>query len=113
MDITHNFYTEHFGGDIIPDEFFPSYSTRAMMYLDSITFNKASKTEDINIQFAVCDIAEMFYTNDKTGGITHESVDGYSVTRSEDDFLQKLSETAQLYLSCTGLLYRGGASYVI
>ncbi len=109
MDINYDFYTEHFGGDILSADLFPSYAQKALMYLNSITFNQAGKNIDSNIGCAICDIAELYYKEDKTGGITHETVDGYSVTRSYDEtFNERLSSTAQLYLSCSGLLYRGG-----
>lgn len=109
MEINYTFYTENFGGDILSADIFPSYAARALMYLNSITFNQAERNIDSNIGFAICDIAEMYYKEDRSGGITHETVDGYSVTRSySESFSERLSETAQLYLSCSGLLYRGG-----
>ena len=112
MDINYTFYTEKFGGELIPATLFPAYATRAIIYLNSITFNQAEKYENINLGFAVCDIAELIYKEHKRGGIKHESADGYTVTRDDStDFNHRLFETAQTYLGCSGLLYRGGVYY--
>jgi len=111
-NIDYKFYTEKFGGDLISADLFPAYVTRAVIYLNSITFNQAERCEDINISFAVCDIAEQLYKERLSGGIKHESADGYSVTRDTSSSLkQRLFDTAQTYLACSGLLYRGGVYY--
>lgn len=110
-NIDYNYYTESFGGDLIPADLLPAYVARALIYLNSITFNQAQYSDDINIGFAVCDIAEQLYKERLNGGVIHESVDGYSVTRDKASLSQRLFEIAQTYLACTGLLYRGGLYY--
>ena len=110
-NIDYNYYTESFGGDLIPADLFPAYSARAMVYLNSITFNQAQYSDDVNIGFAVCDIAEQLYKERLNGGVIREAVDGYSVTRDATSLSQRLFDTALVYLSCTGLLYRGGVYY--
>ncbi len=110
-NIDYNFYTERFGGDIFSAELLPAYTAKAVIYLNSITFNQAQSCDDVNIDFAICDIAEQIYKEHLRNGIKHEAVDGYSITRDSSSFGEKLFETAQTYLACTGLLYRGGVYY--
>lgn len=110
-NIDYKYYTENFGGDLIPADLLPAYTARAMVYLNSITFNQAQNCDDVNIGFAVCDIAEQLYKERINGGVVHESVDGYSVTRDKTPLNQRLFDTASTYLACTGLMYRGGLYY--
>lgn len=110
--ITYGFYTNEYGGDLIPSNKFKRLSIRASAYINSITFNRIDKElVSKDVCFATCAIADTMYKIERDGGIkSSESVGNHSVTYKtngnsrEEKILYKIAKT---YLVHTGLLYRG------
>ena len=115
----YTYYSETFYGDMIPDESFDKYITRASDYIDRITMNRAaSYTADDSVKKAACAVAEQYMLIDSaratiaSGEIASESVGSHSVSyRSGAETAVTLEaglyDIAAGYLSNTGLLYRG------
>ena len=113
------YYVETFYGDLIPEDLFDKYISRAGDYIDRLTMNRAKDyTADDSVKKAACAVAEqyMLISNARAtitnGEIASETVGSHSVTyRSGADTVtalkDALSDVAAEYLSNTGLLYRG------
>lgn len=113
------YYSETFYGDMIPEESFDKYITRASVYIDRLTMNRAREyTADDAVKKATCAVAEqyMLIANARTsianGEIASESVGSHSVSyRSGVETAASLEaglyNIAAGYLASTGLLYRG------
>ena len=114
----YEFYKEEFLNATVPEDRFAGFAEKASALIDSFTFERI--TDDIfvvspkigrKIRLCCCALCEdmLFIEN---GGISSESVDGYEVSyatgvsksRSE---MRRYSDTIKVYLSGTGLLYRG------
>lgn len=115
----YEFYKEEFLNATVPEDKFAGYAEKASALIDSFTFDRI--TDDIfvtspkigrKIKLCCCALCEEILLIENGGGISSESVDGYSVTyasgisksRSE---MRRYSDTIKVYLSGTGLLYRG------
>lgn len=106
----------------INQDIFDIYSQKAERLVDYLTFNRIKKLSDIPIEVknAVCAVIEVYvkYSNKyenaaQQNGIKSENTDGYSVTYIENStniekqMLDTAIRQAKIYLSGTGLLYRG------
>lgn len=109
--ITYEFYTNKYGGDLIPSNKFKRISIKATAYINAITFNRIDENSiSENIRLAVCEVAESIYSVEKNGGIkSSETVGKHSVSYKTEDINtnKELYNIAKLYLANTGLLYRG------
>lgn len=116
---TYTFYTDTFGGSIIPQNDFVRYSLRASLKVkkailgkDYTNYNGSNYTA--NIQYATCSVADILYTNDTAsidGTIKSESIGDYSRTFADNETLNEvtnfnISKTLSDYLWDTGLLNR-------
>lgn len=110
MYAEYEFYTEQFGGSIIPQTAFNRQAIRASRYLDQVTFNRIKEVTP-DIQLATCEIAEAYYNAQEHEGkeIASESVGSQSVSyvATVKSFEAKCYDLARLYLGGTNLLYRG------
>lgn len=130
---TYNFYTRKYFGDIVPEDSFEKWESRAVDELNYITGNKIETVEEYpeNIQKAVCALVDVMYqidmemkhsgTNeDGTGKVVKSKSSGnesisYEVQNSlfttvltNTKAQGKLKyEAVRPYLSGTGLLYMG------
>lgn len=126
------FYTEQFYGNAIEEKDFSRLATRASSFLDYYTMGKARKNEGLHeLKMACCAIAEQYQTIDaaqkiavdsmsSSGNKKSETVGSYSVSYTTGDESAKsalsiadnanaaLAQAARMYLTGTGLLYRGG-----
>lgn len=112
IDLNYNFYTNDFGGTVVPPNLFSKFKIKAFYYLKQITFNRCvDKKFEIEVKFALCEMIEKLYKYEKDGGIkTSESVGNHSVSFKvkEDSSLEKeIYKVANIYLADTGLLFRG------
>lgn len=125
MSATFDFYRNIYYGEVLTEQNFPAFITRANMYLDYITMGKVNKEnlpESIvsKVNMAECAIAEKCFQIDETskaavengGEISSESVGSYSRTFRSGYEVSKEAEAeiysiARKYLAFTGLLFRG------
>lgn len=121
----YSYYTESFYGDMIPENDFNKYASRASDYIDRVTMNRAASyvvlhPNDESVKKAVCACAEQYYVlsfvraaaASSDGEIASESVGSHSVSyRSRAETAAALEaeikKQAESYLTATGLLYRG------
>lgn len=93
--------------EVIPKEEFPFWARKAAYELDRITCGNIREPTEA-IKLCVCEIAELLYSDDKTGDITSENNDGYAVTYAKPKSqAARILDIAKTYLTGTGLLYRG------
>ena len=112
------FYTDKYLGRIIPNENdFAYYALRASEIIDSKTFGRINEITPA-VQLACCAAADELYSDASAkakaaGGVSSESVDGYSVSyRAYDTEAEKAAEkrvnvAIKRYLGGTGLMFRG------
>lgn len=128
-----DFYTNTYFGDMIPEDSFEKFESKAADELDYITMNRIDddmySIYEVQINKAVCALAEVMYqidnatkqANDKSMGgvIQSRSSGGESVTfasiptvisavLTDNNAQQRLMfDTVRRYLSNSGLLYQG------
>ena len=112
------FYTDKYLGRIIPNENdFAYYALRASEIIDNKTFGRINEITPA-VQLACCAAADELYSDASAkakaaGGISSESVDGYSVsyraynTEAEKVAEKKVNAAIKRYLGSTGLMFRG------
>lgn len=102
-----NYYKGSFHGRKIPDsDSFISVAAGADAILERMTFGRLSDNTP-GAADAMCAVCEVLYTRGNRDGIAAESVDGYSVSYSEEERLTPaLRRAVRMYLS-PQLLYRG------
>ena len=118
---TYEYYRGQFDGNLIPDaETFNSHTTEADAYLDHITRGQIKITDETTeaelaaISNAACAVAEVLYkqAQDESATVTSESVGNHSIgysntAKTTADREGEKYRKAALFLSRTGLLYRG------
>ena len=127
MIADYQFYQDEYFGDILTQEDFDKYATRADSYLEQLTmgrYDDPSLPADIvkAVKMAECAIAEQcaieakqslaIYESMGAGTLASESVGAHSVSyRSGAEIKQasaaEIKSIAYRYLGMTGLLYRG------
>ena len=107
-----SYYKDTYCGEMAEGDF-KRLSRSASAYLDSITFDRIpSVTEEKikeRVKEACCAGADVLLQKEQRDGIASETNDGISVTYTTEGSTdeQRLYRAAVLYLSNTGLLYRG------
>lgn len=125
MYATYDYYTNTFGGVIIPAERFNYMMREASAFIDCITFNRTKQMNPADItdeiRNATCSVAESMYTlTDGSGIETGESKSSEKVGDYQVSFANPTTKStkvirneeiyynlAKRYLLHTGLLYRG------
>ena len=127
MIADYQFYQDEYYGDILTQEEFEKYATRADSYLEQLTMGRYDDdglSEDIvtAVKMAECAIAEQcameakqslaIYESLGAGTLASESVGAHSVSyRSGAEIKQasmaEIKAIVNRYLGMTGLLYRG------
>lgn len=118
MYATFAFYVSEYYGNIIPEEDFDRFASKASDYIDYLTMGKAKAYDDTTgaLAKACCAIADQYAVADSiaasVAGIASESVGSHSRSfrsgaeiKAERD--SAILSAAQTYLLPTGLLYRG------
>lgn len=119
------FYSNEYQGTDIAEANFTRLSTRASAVVDLITFNRVAAiieedseddADDIEkIKLAVCAVADEMQKQSETGPVvSSERVGNLSRTYVVDRTMKKtererLSDEASIYLSSTGLMFKGFA----
>ncbi len=100
------YYTNTYGGVLIPCEAFAGCARDAGAYLDFITAGSIGEVTDA-VKNAACAVCEALYKTAGREGIKSEGNDGVSVTYADGAPWQTLARAAaKLYLP-PELLYRG------
>ena len=105
--VDFTYYSEVFGGELIPQRLFARFELKASAYLDNLTFGNIPKPCDDKVKAAICEMSEAFYCEDERRNIHSEEHDGYGVVYEESDLNEKLEDIANIYLASTGYLYGG------
>lgn len=104
--VDFNYYRDEFLGTLIPIKEFYHIESKATVYVNYVLLGNMKDTDEF--KNAVCAVCELIYNESKRGGIKSENNDGYSVTFEEiGDFYDRVIDVVKVYLSNTGLLYRG------
>lgn len=117
----YSFYRDQYQGDLLTEELFPKYATRADAWLEYLTSGryadpKLSEKQLLAVKFAECAASELCrqMETDSAGNpsIEKETVGDHSVTyRAATDSASgwsiRIRDVIALYLAHTGLLYRG------
>ena len=120
QEVVYNYYTDHYGGCMIPENEFPCVIRKAEAYMNLFATDgwKESPFENL-VKNCLCDMAEAIYNVEKqyAEGIKKtENTDGYSVTWAteitegqdqETTIRTKLYRIAECCLMHTGILYLG------
>ncbi len=110
LTIDYNEYVTRYQVDeaaVIPERLFLAYLTKAVCFLESATMGRIDSVPEERGKRCACELAELFYKHFLRQGITREDNDGYSVTYDGASAEKEAGRIAALYLSGTGLLYRG------
>lgn len=119
MYASFDYYKGSYLGTLIPEQDYPRVALRAEQYLDYYTMCKSRENAELDaVKMAACALAEKYYEMERLKDVSEkqsESVGSYSVTyrpaylASEDAkrIQQELPAVVRMYLSGTGLLYRG------
>lgn len=112
---TFAYYTDEFKGTELDAASFPYFIRWASNLIDSMTFGRILKLPELPdvVRDAACAAAENYHAHRQQAkrGIKSESNDGYSVsyadTNTEAGANAEAESVVRMYLSRTGLLYRG------
>ena len=130
MYADYTFYTTQYYGTAIAESDFPRLATLASDFIDMYTIGRAAAyvaehTDDVAVKKCCCALAENFQIihNSRAeslagnGEKASESVGSYSVSyrsgiETSAAAESGLAQICRMYLSRTGLLYRGGVACV-
>lgn len=117
----YEFYTTTYKGNLLKEEFEKTIM-KASAYVRRITFGRADDNMEMEeVKLAACAVCDLIANDEKVRSkhsgrvVTSENTDGYSVSYESggsggtaDELLsRKISDTLELYLMPTGLLYMG------
>lgn len=117
----YEYYISAYKGNLAEEEFEKSI-TKASAYVRRITFGRADDNMEMEeVKLAACAVCDLIANDEKVRSkhsgrvVTSENTDGYSVSYESggsggtaDELLsRKISDTLELYLMPTGLLYMG------
>lgn len=120
----YEFYISTYKGNL-PKEEFEKSIMKASAYVRRITFGRADDNMEMEeVKLAACSVCDLIANDEKVRSkhsgrvVTSENTDGYSVSYESggnegtaDELLgRKISDTLELYLMPTGLLYMGAES---
>lgn len=116
MYASYDYYKGTYFGNLIPEKDYSRVALRADQYLDYYTRCRARDNANLEaVKMAACALAEQYYEMDQlpvASGKQSETVGSYSVTYRSAEDIQRiklgLPGIVRMYLSSTGLLYRGG-----
>lgn len=80
MYADYEFYSEKFGGTLIPSDFFDFYCNKAGKYLDSIVTRAIHEPYTEDVRLAVCELCDIDYKAENNMLIVSETVGRSSVT---------------------------------
>jgi len=111
IDVSYGFYYEKYCNSQkgpLPENSFDIYACKARRELESMLTCEYNEELSEKVKFTVCEIAEELYLRKDIAGKKSESIDGYSVTYADNNFIRKnIARIALRNLGSTGLLYMG------
>ena len=113
MNVEYEFYQDFYGGGNISDKDWKRLPQKAESRLKEFTFGRLpdqweGEEWEEQAKCAVCEMAELLFTEEKRAGKTSENTDGYSVSYDTNvSGRSKLYETAYAYLGYTGMMNLG------
>lgn len=117
----YEYYISAYKGNLAKEEFEKSIM-KASAYVRRITFGRADDNMEMEeVKLAACAVCDLIANDEKVRSkhsgrvVTSENTDGYAVSyesggngKTADELLgRKISDTLELYLMPTGLLYMG------
>lgn len=111
ISVPYAFYASPYHGKLSEEEFL-RHGVMAAAFLDELTFGRVTDKlpEDVQnkARLAFCALCDA-YAKEETANIASEQNDGISVTYAaqKGSTEERLRNAAALFLSGTGLLYRG------
>lgn len=129
--IDMNYYYLTFGGDLIPQNSFNEFATRASNKVRNRIFNRDISSFENEVKNATCSVANILYnqylnknkiqnvingtdkiiTSEKVGdysrNINNISINDLQVISSDESVEKEINQTIEDYLLFTGLLYAG------
>ncbi len=118
----YKFYQDVYCGNTISDETqFKRLAIDASFFLNELTFGRIKEPYSDEVKMATCAVADIGYRELKENSeeqIASESVGPHSISyvkknKSTEEYAKEKIRTVQMYLSSTGLLYRGLASCIL
>lgn len=108
MQVDYSYYTEVYGGSVVPQTVFERILKRCNMLLDSLV-NKQEQLLDIEakVQHLLCCMCDEMYRQEGLSGIVHEKLDGYDITYDTKQENRALINLIRQHLGRDGVLYRG------
>ena len=118
----YNYYTDIFGGGIVPEQYWTEVSREASAYIDRITYQRLKDGAEVtdDVKNAVCAVAQVLYrygNSDRQheARIASESVSGRSISYiNVSEYSQQkqteLQNVADLYLPLSNPLRYAGVS---
>lgn len=115
----HDFYTSKyaFGAGLIESALFNRYALRASQKIKEYTGTNIDENNVPEcVKMCCCELAELFYKAEKAetenGGVKSETVGSWSKSyestqERESHISKKIHDVIHMWLSGTGLLYRG------
>ena len=110
LTVEYEFYKNTYHGNKISETAWPAFSRDAAAFLDMITFGREIPDKGMDAgQRAVGAIADAADGDDEEKQIASESVGKWTRTYQSDTKTEDMrkKDAAAIYLSNTGLLYRG------
>lgn len=110
MQVDYKSYSETYGGKKIPEDDWKRLSQKAGQRLNHFTFGRLpdrweGEPWEECARFAVCEMAEILFDEERRSGKTSENTDGYSVSFDTSvSVTANLYEIAYSYLGNTGLM---------
>lgn len=113
--VDYEYYTESYKGEKLKEDIFPRYAKWASALVDQMTFGRVKDLQEIPdcVKEAVCCAVEKRFSYEEKADrdLKSESNDGYSVSYAdagdEGSAVASIMEDIRIYLSGTGLLFRG------
>lgn len=130
MYADYAYYADNYSGTLVDESSFPGLAVKASAYLDYYTMGKSKTSPELaSLKMACCAIVDKLFEIDKVSALIAESVSvavsgrkksesvgAYSVTYQTTEELKSIERIlrgelpgiVRLYLTGSGLLYRGG-----
>jgi hypothetical protein len=107
--VDFTYYTATYGGTLVKSADFIRISSMATAYIDQVTQGKIAGDVTDPIKMATCALMDELFKQEKGPEIASESAgkESRSYVASGKSNEQKLNDVIKMWLSNTGLLYRG------
>ncbi len=108
MYADYDYYTDAYGGTLVPVDAWTRVEGAAEQWLTGVTGNRADPEKE-PVRKAVCAVAEVLWRQEQGGALKSQTVGSWKQTYADtgnSSLDRRLYETASLWLGNTGLLCR-------